>query len=136
MQCQRSWQGQGWRQAEVNVQRIETPQRSRRLRHLLHICSCSHYKAIVLFDCTCRDSKVTCFTDVMLYFCLFFCFVFCLENTSILQLSLNLMLIYPCNIKRIKLSTKHPGNCFSSYTFSSCKGNVYLTLRKTWLLNY
>nr|XP_021330702.1 troponin T2e, cardiac isoform X3 [Danio rerio] len=35
--CQRSWQGQGWRQAEVNARRIQELQRSRRLYLLHHI---------------------------------------------------------------------------------------------------
>ncbi|XP_059360850.1 troponin T, fast skeletal muscle-like isoform X4 [Carassius carassius] len=88
--CQRSWQGQGWRQAEVNVQRIEALQRSRRLRH---ICICSHYKTIFLFDCTCRDSKVR---HVLFL-------LFCLRHTNILHSSLNCIIHFiPATLKEPK----------------------------------
>lgn len=87
-QCQRSWQGQGWWQAEVNMQHIEAPQRSRGLC-LHHIWINSHYK-----------------TDIF-YWCPVLVLLFCLRHTSILQSSIN------CIIHFIPATLKE-SNCLQS----------------------
>lgn len=61
LQCQRSWKGQGWWEAEVNGQHVEVLKTSRRFDHCCNIDSCGHNETVVLFDCKCRNSKVTVF---------------------------------------------------------------------------
>ncbi|XP_057180500.1 troponin T2e, cardiac isoform X2 [Triplophysa rosa] len=44
--CQRSWKGQGWWEAEVNEQDMEVLKKSRRFCHRCNIDSCGHYETV------------------------------------------------------------------------------------------